>query len=141
MVTVLIYEPLGKYLHSIIYSGESYDKTLQHFLAQYENTEKKIKQCIDTGLELVRSNGKTITVKKEDIVMEINRCPQVNIGIEPSYFTGFDYISEVLRQGLSDTTITFDKELLKRAIPIYDAIEDNQALHFIAEPAIFSYLG
>jgi len=73
--------------------------------------------------------------------MEINRCPQLSMGIEQSYYTGFDYISKVLEHALIEDGLDVDRETLKKCIPLYHEIEKRQTAHFIAEPSIFSYLG
>ena len=138
---LLFSKELGAIIHSIIYSGESYNQTLEHFLREYESTEKAAQELIARGFTVYTPDGKEVNINSKDIIMEINRCPQISFGISKSYFTGFDYISEVLRQGLKDNSLSIRNELLEKAIPLYDSIEDRQTLHFIAEPAIFSYLG
>jgi len=139
---ILFDRTLGDLLRPLFYSGEtSYEDSLKYFFDHYRDTEKKTHEYIAKGLTAEDFRGKIYKVPKSALVMEINRCPQLNFGITPSYYTGFDYISEVLRHALSEEAIHIDKTVLKKNIPLYNEIEGKQALHCIAEPSIFSYKG
>ena len=139
---ILFDKNLGDMLRPLFYSGDaSYEDALNYFYDNYKKTQDKMHAYIERGLELEDFEGNAYTLPRSDILMEINRCPQLHTGITPSYFTGFDYISEVLRHALDEPNIAIDKEVLKKNIPLYEDIESKQALHFIAEPSIFSYEG
>jgi len=139
---ILLDKQLGDYIKPLFYSGEtSYEDSLNYFFDHYKETQDKAQAYIKGGLTVEDFNGKTYTIKRDDIVMEINRCPQINFGINPSYYTGFDYISEVLRHATLEDDIPIAKSVLEKNIPLYHEIEAKQAMYFIAEPSIFSYKG
>lgn len=138
---ILLDKNLGEYLLSTFYDGKNYGEWLDSFLNNYKEAEEKIQNYISTGLTAETFSGKKIKIKKEDIAMEINRCPQINFGISPSYYASFGYMSEILERAQMEKGIDTDKKLFKKAIPIHKKIEEKQNLHFIAEPATFSYLG
>lgn len=133
---------LGNYLRPLFYSGEtSYEESLNYFFNNHHRTEREIQKYIENNLIVEDINGTLHRIKKKDIVMEVNRCPQVSFGITPSYYTGFDYISEVLRHAIKEKDIAIDTSTLEKNMPLYNEIEKKQSLHFIAEPSIFSYKG
>ena len=133
---------LGDLLRPLFYSGEtSYEGALNYFFDSYRETEHTLQKYIQSGLSLEDVNGRRYSLTKHDLIMEINRCPQLHTGVAPSYFTGFDYISEVLRNALFEKDIAINPEVLCKNIPLYEEIESKQAIHFIAEPSIFSHKG
>jgi len=139
----LLFDPkMGELLKPLLYNGAgSYEESLRYFLKNHKKVQDNVRSYLQNGVTVYSFSGVKIDVKKEDIDMEVNRCPQLNMGIEKSYYTGFDYISKVLEHSLKDDGVEIDEELIKKCIPIYRDIEKNQTLHFIAEPSIFSYLG
>jgi len=133
---------MGELLKPLLYNGAgSYEESLRYFLENHKKVQDIIHSYLQDGIIVYSFSGVKIDVKKEDIDMEVNRCPQLNMGIKKSYYTGFDYISKVLEHSLEDDGVNIDEDLIKKCIPIYRDIEKNQTLHFIAEPSIFSYLG
>jgi hypothetical protein len=139
---ILFDRTFGDLLRPLFYSGEtSYEDSLNYFYDHHRETQDAVRRYIDGGLTLEDIHGKPYTLLRKDIVMEINRCPQLHSSIVPSYYTGFDYISEVLKNALSEDAINIKKFVLEKNIPLYEEIERKQALHFIAEPSIFSYGG
>ena len=137
---ILLDKNLGEYLRSTFYDGKNYGEWLSSFLNNYKETEEKIQNYISGGLTAETFSGKKFKIKKEDIVMEINRCPQISFGISPSYYASFGYMSEILERAQTEKDIDTDKELFKKAVPIHKKIEEKQDIHFIAEPATFFYL-
>lgn len=137
---ILLDKNLGEYLCSTFYDGKNYGEWLDSFLNNYKKAEEKIQNYISGGLITETFSGKEIKIQKKDIVMEINRCPQIDFGISPSYYASFGYMSEILERAQFEKGIDADKELLKKAVLINKKIEEKQALHFIAEPATFFYL-
>ncbi len=139
---LLFEETLGGKLYPIFYDGKTtYEDSLKFFLANQRTIERDIQNYIEGGLTVRTVAGVELHIAKKDIAMEISRCPQVHYGLSRSYFTGFDYISEVLARALEDKNLGFNKNLLTDSIPLYEELERKQTLHFIAEPSIFSYLG
>ncbi|MEK7575792.1 MAG: hypothetical protein AAB491_01765 [Patescibacteria group bacterium] len=137
---ILLDKNLGARLRSTFYDGNNYGEWLNYFLNNYKEAEEKIQNYISGDLTVETFSGKEVKIKKEDIAMEINRCPQINFGISPSYYASFGYMSEILERAQAEKGIDADKELFKKAVPIHKKIEEKQDLHFIAEPATFFYL-
>src|SRR3989344_2545466 len=139
---ILLERKLGSLIQPLLYSGnESYNKSLKGFLETHQETQGNTQKYIDGGLKAETFAGLEIRIAKNEIALEINRCPQLNLGIERSYYTGFDYISKVLEHALRENDLEIDRETVERCIPLYNEIEKKQTLHFVAEPSIFSYLG
>jgi hypothetical protein len=139
---ILFDRKLGEILKPLFYSGEtSYEGALCYFFDHYREAQNVMQKYIQNGLSLEDFYGKEYSLQGNELLMEVNRCPQLHSGITPSYFTGFDYISEVLRHALHEDDISISKSVLQKNIPLYEEIESKQAAHFIAEPSIFSYKG
>lgn len=139
---ILLDKNLGKYLEHVFYGGEkTYEESLIYLLENHKNTEDKIKNYLLNGLSAEDFFGNEVSVNKNDIAMEINRCPMVNFGITPSYYTSFAYMSEIFERSLEESAIIINRDILKKIIPYYSELERRQTMRFIAEPATFSYLG
>lgn len=139
---LLICPQIGEIIKPLLYNGNgSYEESLRYFLENHKNTQKKLDKYLKNNIKAYTFSGVEVNIKKDEIDMEINRCPQLNMGIKKSYYTGFDYISKILEHSLEDSDLDIDKKLVKKCIPIYHDIEKRQTLHFIAEPSTFSYLG
>lgn len=138
---ILLDRRLGEYLESIFYGGEkTYEESLKHFLENYKNTDDKIKNYLSGNLLTENFYGNKILVNKNDIAMEINRCPIISFGITPSYYTSFAYMSEIFERSLGESAININKDVLRKLIPHYLELERKQTMRFMAEPATFSYL-
>jgi hypothetical protein len=137
---LLLDENLGKLLESIFYNGGSYEDWLRNFLAGHKKAEEKIHAYLSGGIKAKSFSGIETKIKKNDIEMEINRCPIVDFGIRPSYYTSFAYYSDILSRSLKEDAIAVSDGLLEKGIEHYEAVEKKQTLHFIAEPSTFSYL-
>lgn len=138
---ILLDENLGGYLNSIFYGEKNYEESLRYFLEHHKAIEKEIRDYLHNGLVVKNFAGDTYFLKRKFINLEINRCPRINFGIEPCYYTSFAYISEIFERSLIEDDIKIDKGLMEKIIPLYTDIEKKQNMHFIAEPATFSYLG
>ena len=98
---ILLEKKLGSLIQPLLYSGnESYNKSLKGFLETHQETQGNTQKYIDGGLKAETFAGLEIRIAKNEIALEINRCPQLNLGIERSYYTGFDYISKVFEHAL-----------------------------------------
>lgn len=139
---ILLDKYLGECLESIFYGGEkTYEESLKHLFENHKKIEDRVDHYFSNGLLAEDFYGNKIQVDKNDIVMEVNRCPIVNFGITPSYYTSFAYMSEILERSIGESAIKIDKEVLRKLIPYYYELEKKQTLRFIAEPATFAYLG
>jgi hypothetical protein len=137
---LLLDENLGGLLEPIFYNGENYEEWLRNFLANHKTAEEKIRAYLSDGITAKNFFGIETKVEKNNIEMEINRCPIVDFGIRPSYYTSFAYYSDILSRSLKEDAIAVSDELIRKGIEHYESIEKKQALHFIADPATFSYL-
>lgn len=128
---------LGEYLKKVFYNGDKYEKTLKNVLLEAESVKKQIQNYLSEGLTIENYAGDKITVKKEDILMEIKRCPIINFDIKPSYYTGFAYLSDIFSHSVHEPQIKIDKDLLRKIADYYSKIEESKDIGFIAEPSTF----
>lgn len=133
---------LGELIKPLLYTGEGvYENSLKYFLENQKTTQESVWKYLGAGIAANTFSGKSVSINRNEISIELNRCPQLNMGISRSYYTGFSYISKVLEHALKEGGLGIEKKLLQSCIDVYHDIEKNQTLHFIAEPATFSYLG
>ena len=130
---------LGTLLKSIFYGEKKYKESLIYYLKNYEALKQKISGYINHPT-IHNYFDKPRKIEKKDITLEVNRCPRVSFGIEPSYYASFAYVSDIVEGAISHNLKCIDKNIADKIIPIYKSIEDRQKIHFIAEPATFSYL-
>ncbi|MFH1979295.1 MAG: hypothetical protein ABII97_02855 [Patescibacteria group bacterium] len=115
---ILLDKILGKFLERIFYGQKDYIESLRFSVDNGEKIEKEI----DKYLSELKG--------RKEIDMQINRCPRIRFNVFPSYYTTFAHVSEILeRFGVSEEFVCF-----------YKKIEEEQDLHFIAEPGTFYYL-
>lgn len=139
---ILLDKYLGECLESIFYGGEkTYEESLKHLFENHKKIENKIEHYFLNGLLVEDFYGNKTQIYKNDIAMEINRCPIISFGITPSYYTSFAYVSEILERSIGESAIKIDPDVLRKLIPYYYELEKKQTLRFIAEPATFAYLG
>ncbi len=131
---------LGKYLQMVFYGEAGYEKSLRRFARDKAEIERKIQDYFSSGLLVENLLGEKREIKRDKLALEINRCPRINFGVRPSYYTSFAYISEILERALECEAIKTEKSLLEKIIPLHLDIENNSRIHFIAEPGTFSYL-
>lgn len=139
---ILLDAKLGSLLKSIFYGDNTYEEALNLWVDNCESISSKAKQHLSGEISVESLDGQKITVKAQDIVMEINRAPRIFYNVAPSYYTTFGHISEILKNvlGVPQNIIDVDRGLIKKAIPIAEKLEANNKLHFVAEPGTFSYL-
>lgn len=138
---IVLDKNLGELLGPLFYNEEKFEDTLKKLLSQSDSIGRRLREYFGEGLRVENLTGKEIEVSDKDIIMEINRCPLLSFGIKPSYYTGFGYMSEILEKAISEKAVAANQELLKKGSDYYKKTETDQTLHFIAEPATFSYLG
>ncbi len=138
---ILLDERLGECLGSVFYGEKTYEESLKSLLKNHESINNKIKSYLSGGLITEDFSGNKVLIDKNNIAMEINRCPVVSFGMTPSYYTSFAFMSEIFERSLGESAINIDKEILKKLIPYYSELERKQTICFIAEPATFTYLG
>lgn len=136
--TLLLDKTLGNYLKSVFYGEKSYEESLKFLLENKTKVETAIKDYLSNGLTVETFDGTIISVDKKDIMFEINRNPRLNFNIYPSYSVSFAYNSDILKQTLKENIGDTDKKIIKEVIPLFEEIENNQQLYFIADPATFS---
>ncbi|MBU1131459.1 hypothetical protein KJ840_04970 [Patescibacteria group bacterium] len=137
---IFLDKKLGSYLESIFYGEKDYQESLKYYLDYYKKIEKDIVLYFSNGLISETFGGKKIIIAKKDIVFAITRSPRINFPIKLAYYSSFAFISEILERALTVDEIIVNKKILKMLIPLYRKIEKKHTLHFIAEPATFSYL-
>jgi|TARA_Y100000310_G_scaffold344034_1_gene454674 hypothetical protein len=135
---ILLDKNLGNFLSSIFYDGHNYNNWLKFFLENNKDTEDKIQEYFNNDLTAQNFKGKKISVDRNQIEMEINRCPIIDFKIKPSYYTSFAYYSDILKNSKDADAVKVDNNLLDEGVKYYSGIEKNQTLRFIAEPATFS---
>lgn len=138
---ILLDENLGGLLEPLFYNENRYEDSLRKLLAGAGSIEEGIEQYLAGGLRVKNLLGQEERVRAADIVMEINRCPLVSFKIKLSYYTGFGYMSEILERAAAAPEIATPEGLLRKGSTYYRRLEQGQSLHFIAEPATFTYLG
>ncbi|MFH1711799.1 MAG: hypothetical protein ABH846_01005 [Patescibacteria group bacterium] len=138
---ILLDRHLGELLGPLFYNEEKFEDTLNKLLTQSDSISRRLREYFAAGLKVENLAGEEIEVSEKDIVMEINRCPLLSFGVKPSYYTGFGYMSEILEKAMTEKAVAADRKLLKKGSEYYKKAETDQALHFIAEPATFAYLG
>lgn len=136
---ILLDKNLGQFLSEVFYDEKGYEESLKSSLKNFNDVEKKMEKYLSNGLKVKNFLGKEIFVSKNQIKMQINRCPRINIDLYPSYYTSFAYLSEILDRASSEN-LDFDQILFKKVAKIYKEIEDKQTICFIAEPGTFYYL-
>jgi hypothetical protein len=137
---LLLDKKLGGFLASVFYGEKDYEESLEFYLRNHKKIQKKIAAYFSHGLTAETFGGDRITIAKKDISLTITRAPRISFPIKPAYFSGFAFISEILERALSVDEVASDKKILKKLIPLYRKIEKKHELHFIAEPATFSYI-
>ena len=139
---ILLDPKLGQLLKSIFYGDNSYEEALSLWVNNYESISDQAHKHFSGDIEVEDLKGDKQIVSGGDIIMEINRAPRIAYNIAPSYYTTFGHISEILKNILSvpQNIIDVDRELVKQAIPIAQKLEQNNKMHFVAEPGTFSYV-
>ena len=138
---ILLDKNIGEYFNSVFYGEETFEKSLENLIEKHKDVNKKIEDYFSEGLKTEDFFGNEVVVNREDIIMEINRCPVVSFGIKPSYYTSFAYMSEILENSLGKTDIiNIQENLLRKSADYYFELEKKQDLRFIAEPGTFYYL-
>ncbi|PIS12087.1 MAG: hypothetical protein COT73_00365 [Bdellovibrio sp. CG10_big_fil_rev_8_21_14_0_10_47_8] len=137
---ILLDKRIGAQLELIFYGEKGYEESLKYFYHNHERVTDAINQYIDNGIVAENMAGDPIDIAKSEIAMCISRAPRVYFDIEPSYYTSFGYISEILERSLGVPEVACDQELAENLIPLFVEIEKKHRLHFIAEPGTFSYL-
>jgi len=138
---ILLDKNIGSHLGLLFYGEKTYEESLIALADNHESIGGKINEYLSGGLEVENFSGEKFSIKKENIAMEINRCPVIGFNVGPSYFTSFAYMSEILERSLGEDKISIDKDVLNRLIPYYSSLEKKQSMQFIAEPSTFSYMG
>lgn len=133
----LLAEDLGRELNRIFYSGYDYGRSLQIMFANYDSVQRNVKNYIENGFEAETFTGQKINIKKDEIALEIGRAPRVFFDVQPSYYTTFGYISDILSATKEDKLFAIDDSLLDRAIDLNKEIEKKYDRHFVAEPGTF----
>ncbi|MFA6410506.1 MAG: hypothetical protein WCW26_02950 [Candidatus Buchananbacteria bacterium] len=138
---LLLDKNLGKQLDSVFYGQKSYSQALAYLVKNGNEVRKNVWQYFDDGLSTENFLGQKVEIKKNDILLEINRNCRIDFNFEYSYQASFAYASEILIQAQKDNISLIDKEIIKPAIAWFAQIEKKQQINFIAEPATFFYLG
>lgn len=128
-------------LRPIFYEWDSYEAWLPEYLARWRDVEKNVQQYLKNGIEGVNLQGNAVRVPFSKIAAEINRYPIVRLGVRPSYYVSFGYISEILDDAQREKEIVIKSGLLREAEAVHEEIESAQDLHCIAETATHFYKG
>ena len=136
---LLLDKTLGNHLKSVFYGEKSYEESLKFLFENKTKVETAIKNYLSNGLIAETFDGKKVSINRKDIEFEINRNPRVNFNIYPSYSVSFAYNSDILRQTLKENIGNVNKKIIEKVIPLFEEIENDQQIYFIADPATFSY--
>lgn len=138
---IILDKNLGAYIGELFYSGEqTYSESLGYFLQRYTEVQKSINEYLHVGINGETFSGKKVFIEKKDISFGISRAPRLALDIKPSYYTGFAYMSDILKNAVLESAETgLEADLLKKSIHLFESIEEQHNLHFIAEPGTFSY--
>lgn len=131
------FEPLLRDL--LFYESVSYGDWLTHYTKSYAEVEKKVQKYIASGIEGETWAGKSVKVSFDNISVCVSRYPIVHFGIKRSYYVSFAYNSEIIERAFGEGIIDVPEMVLKAGADIYTGIEKRHKLHFIAEPATFSW--
>src|SRR3989344_1670888 len=137
---LVLAEELGDFFKPLFYSHDSYQSYLENLIAYGKKVKQSIQNYLSAGLLAKTFSGQTVKVNINEIAFEINRNPKVNLGINPSYYSSFGHASDILERSLAEPAIKLDQAIVKKAVPLFLAIEKKQKIHFISDPATFSYL-
>ena len=137
---IVLDKRIGSELELIFYGERGYEESLKYFHKNHERVVEAVNQYIAKGIIAETFNGEPVPVEKSSIALCVSRAPRVYFDIEPSYYTSFGYVSEILERSLEVPEISSARELREALIPLSRDVEKRHRLHFIADPATFSYL-
>ncbi|WP_337289680.1 hypothetical protein [Candidatus Methylomirabilis sp.] len=138
---IVLDKRVGAELELIFYGEKGYAESLKYYHNYHERVTDDINNYIAKGIITETFDGEPISIERSAISLCISRAPRVYFDIEPSYYTSFGYVSEILERSLEIPEIAPERELCNALIPLSIDVEKRHRLHFIADPATFSYLG
>lgn len=139
---ILLDEALGDVLRGVFYGDNTYEDALRLWVENGDLKNHEAEKHLNGLLALFDLDGNPFSVRGQEIAMELNRAPRISYHVAPSYYTTFGYISEILERvlGVSEADISVDRRLVKEAALRASALEQEQVMHFLAEPGTFSFL-
>ncbi|MDB5189496.1 MAG: hypothetical protein JWL82_453 [Parcubacteria group bacterium] len=140
--SIFLDEMLGTILKQVFYADSTYEAALAVWVADYERVSMEAKTHLSTSFAVESLSGKPSTIEGKDIALELARAPRISYGVAPVYGATFGNISDILKATVEVSTsfISADRELIKQAIPISEALEASQTMVGAAEPGTFSYV-
>lgn len=138
---ILLDKRIGAELELVFYGEKGYAASLKYFLVHHQRVTDSINDYIANGMVAESFAGEPVSIAQADILLCVSRAPRVYFDIEPSYYTSFAYISEVIERSICEPNVGTDRELSRAVLPITIAVEERHRRHFIADPGTFSYLG
>lgn len=138
---VVLDKRIGAELELIFYGEKGYAASLKYYSQNHERVASDINAYIAKGVIAETFAGEPVSIERSSIAMCISRAPRVYFDVEPSYYTSFAYVSEILERSLDVPAVAADRELCESLIPHSVDVETRHRLHFIADPATFSHLG
>lgn len=129
----------GEILKTILYSGENFENHLKRYVEKYEELQKKINEHLKYEIKAENFNGEEVLIPVSNIICEVSRNPYFNTPIQPSFYTGFAFYSEILEKSKKIKEIRINTTLLSKASRIFKKIENSKTLCFIQTPNSFSY--
>ncbi len=128
MHDVILDKAYGKLLAPLFYGQESYATYLERWVESVDGQSKEIQKY------LKNTYG-------DNIVLELHRSPRVSIGLAPSFALTFGWQSDILTQAKDNPEIDIPEEVLNRAIPKFQSIEQSFKKCFLTDPGTFSFTG
>ena len=138
---IVLDKRIGSELELIFYGEKGCEESLKYYYNNHERVTDAINQYIPKGIVAETLAGDPVAIGKSAIAFCVARAPRIYFDIEPSYYTSFGYVSEILERSLEVPEISSNRKLREALIPLSIAVEKRHQLHFIADPGTFSYLG
>lgn len=139
---ILLCESLGKILSSIFYGDNTYEDALKIWVDNFDIVNSEAKKILSGHIMVEDLDGAKFEISGSDIVFELNRSGRVDYGTRISYGVTFGNISEILKNTLltSEESISVNRGIVKKAIPLAEKIESRYRIICLAYPGTFSYL-
>lgn len=139
---ILLDAKLGALLASVFYGDSTYEEALRLWVEQSARIGRGAHEHLRGAIEVETLGGERRSIRGSEIIIELARAPRIAYGVAPVFSVTFGHISEILEHALEarQEKIAANRDLVRRALPLAQAMEAQAAFHGLAEPGTFSYL-